>query len=519
MSAIDQKRIAKNTMLLYVRMIVVMLVGLYTSRVVLDALGKEFFGIYDAVGSIVMMVTFISETMMAACQRWYAFEMVKNNQKELNRTFCISFTVFFVITIIVAMLAETVGCWFLENKMDVSGHMAAAKMVFHFSVISFCIQILRFPYQGMVVAKEKMKVYAYLSMVEVMVNLSIAFVLAHTADIKEDRLILYAAMMVGSQLLISVFYWAYCRLFYVECRYRFVFDMLKFKEMFSFAGWNMLGSFADVCKNYGLGILINVTFGPIASAARAIANKVYYTVRQLNANFFSAVRPQLVKSYAAGEMTEMRNLICQSSRISFFLLFLAALPILLETDFILPVWLRGRNVPDESYIFTRLLIIECLLNTFVSPMASSIQATGKVRNYQIVIGLTLMLVLPVAYLGIRWFDFPAESVFMVSIVITLIAHVFRILFVKKQIGLQISDYLKNTILPVAAVTLVSLMLSLAFKHFCYSILKDSQIVKSLCVILASIMFAGLTALFLGMTQSERKNILKMITNIVRSKKE
>lgn len=517
MSAIDQKRIAKNTLLLYVRMVVVMLVGLYTSRVVLDALGKEFFGIYDAVGGIVLMVSFIGETMLSACQRWYAFEMGRNNQKELNRTFCISLTIFLVIIIIIAILAEIVGGWFLENKMNVSGHIDAAKWVFHFSVISFCIQILRYPYQGMVVAKEKMKVYAYLSIVEVMVNLLIAFILAHTDDIKEDRLILYAALMMGAQLLISVFYWVYCRLFYSECRYRFIFDMFKIKEMFSFAGWNMIGSCSDVCKNYGVGILLNVTFGPVVSAARAIANKVYYTIRQLNANFFSAVRPQLVKSYAAGEITEMRNLICQSTRISFFLLFLVALPIFFETNFILPLWLRGRNVPDESYIFTRLLIIECLFNTLVSPMTSSIQATGKVRNYQIIIGLTMLLVLPLAYVGVKWMNLPAESVFIVSIAITILTHSFRILFVKRQIGLRITDYLKNAILPIAAVVIVSVLLSLGVRCLCYNIFDDIPIVKSICVILASTAIAGLTAMYVGMTKSERKNIVMMVTNVVSKK--
>lgn len=517
MSAIDQKRIAKNTLLLYVRMIVVMLVGLYTSRVVLDALGKEFFGIYDAVAGIVLMASFISETMLSACQRWYAFEMGRGNHNELNRTFCISFTIFFIITAIIAILAETAGGWFLENKMNVSGHIVAAKWVFHFSVISFCIQILRFPYQGIVVAKEKMKVYAYLSLVEVIINLSIAFALAHTSDIKEDRLILYAALMVGAQLLVSAFYWLYCKLFYTECHYRFVFDMSKFKEMFSYAGWNMIGSCADVFKSYGLGILINVAFGPIASAAKAIASKVYYTIRQLNANFFSAVRPQLVKSYAAGEVAEMRNLICQSTRISFFLLFVAALPIFLEVDFILPLWLRGRNVPAESYIFTRLLVIECLLNALVSPLASSIQATGKVRNYQIVIGLTLLLILPVAYLGINWFGFPAESVFMVSIVMTLITQVLRTLFVRKQIGLLISDYLKKAILPITIVVLVSSALSIGFQAVCDNIFADNTI-KSICVVLFSVLIVCLTTVFVGLTQSERKNVMKMMASYVCNKK-
>ena len=382
MPEVNQKRIATNTLLLYLRMVVVMLVGLYTSRVIIDALGQDHFGIYDAVGGIVLMVSFISTTMSSASQRYYSYEMAKGNPDELRKVFNISLTVFFILTLLIVLIAETAGNWFLVHKMNVSGHLDAAKWVFQFSILSFALQILRVPYQGMVIAKEKMKVFAYLSLFEAFAILGIALLLSHTADDKNHRLILYAAMMSGIQFMTSAFYWLYCRLFYKECRFRFIFDRKKFREIFSYAGWNLIGSSADVFKSQGLNILLNVSFGTLVSAARGVSNKVFSTITQLNSNFFTAVRPQLYKSYASGEMDDMRKLICQSARFSFYLLFLLALPILLETDFILPIWLRGRNVPEHACIFTRLMVIEGLVNSFTSPFAASIQATGKIRNYQ-----------------------------------------------------------------------------------------------------------------------------------------
>ena len=318
------------------------------------------------------------------------------------------------------MLAETAGNWFLTNKMDVEGEIETARWVFQFSVLGFILIMLRTPYQGMVIAKEKMKVYAYLSLFEAFATLMIAILLSHTPDDKNSRLILYSAMMAGIQLMTSAFYWVYCRIFYQECRFRFYIDKEKFKEMFSFAGWNLIGSSADVFKSVGLNLLLNATFGTLVSAARGIANKVYNTIAQLNVNFFTAVRPQIYKSYAASEMDDMRKLICQSTRFSFFLLLLLALPILLETDFILPIWLRGRNVPDQAVILTQLMVIDGLLNCFTSPLAASVQATGNIRNYQLVIGGTLLLILPLSYVGVTYLGLAPASVFIISTMVVAI---------------------------------------------------------------------------------------------------
>ena len=511
MTTVNQKRIAVNTLLLYFRMVIMTFVGLYTSRVIIDSLGQTHFGIYDAVGAIVTMVSFISTTMSSACQRFYSYEMERNGMEELRKVFCISMTVFFILTAIILLLSETAGSWYLVNKMDVNGEIEAAKWVFQFSILSFSLQILRVPYMGMVIAREKMKIFAYLSLFEAFAALGIALFISHTADDKNARLVLYAGLMSGTQIVMYLFYWLYCRLFYRECRFRFMIDKDKFREIFSYAGWNMIGASANVLKSQGINLLLNASFGVIVSAARGIGYKVYSTIAQLNDNFFTAVRPQLYKSFAAGEMKDMHKLICQSTRFSFYLLFLLALPILLETDFILPVWLKGRNVSGYAFILTRLMLIEGLVNCFTNPLATSIQATGNVRNYQIVIGCTLLTILPLSYLGIRYLNWAPSSVFIVSITVTVFAQVLRLLFVRKQVGLDPAAYIKGVFVPIAGVAAISVSISLIIRHAAHLVLHQHIWLRSLSVIGSSMIVLCITAFIIGMTKTERKHILEVIT--------
>ena len=518
MTEVNQKRIATNTLLLYVRMLVVMLVGLYTTRVIINALGPGHYGIYDAVGGIVLMVSFISSTMSSACQRYYSYEMTRGNQEDLQKIFSISLTVFFILTALIILLAETAGNWYLFNKMDVDGNYDAAEWVFQFSILSFALQILRVPYQGMVIAKEKMKVFAYLSLIEAFAILGIAILLAHTPDDKNYRLILYSGLMAGIQLLTSVFYWLYCRLFYAECRFKFIIDRAKFNELFSYAGWNMIGSSADVFKSVGLNLLLNSTFGTLVSAARGVANKVFNTITQLNNNFFTAVRPQIYKSYAAGEMNDMRKLICQSTRFSYYLLFLLALPILLETDFILPIWLRGRNVPEHAYLLTQLMVIDGLANCFTSPFAASIQATGNIRNYQLVIGGTLLTILPLSYIGVHFLEWPPASVFIISIGVTVITQFLRFHFVKKQVGLETKPYLQSVLLPIVLVTVICSVLSIGIKYASHHFIDSALWVQSIIVIGTSMVIICIAVYTIGITRTERKHALEMVADFINKKR-
>lgn len=499
MSAIDQKRIAKNTMLLYLRIGVVMLVGLYTSRVVLDALGEVDFGVYNAVGAIVMMFSFLSSTMSTSCQRFYSYEIGRGNFDELRRTFSLCVLVFAIIIVVLALATEVSGIWLLQSKMKVASRMEAARWVFHLSILSFVFTIIRTPYMGMVIAKEKMKVFAYLTVIDVVGGLGIAILIAHYGG---DRLILYAILMAAVNAMISAFYIVYCRVFYPECKLMFYWDRERFCEILGFAGWNMVGSISSICKSHGLNILINIFFGPAVNAARGLAYKVFQSIQTFADNFYWAVRPQLIKSYSAGDRSGMLKLVCQSSKFTYYLIFAVALPVLLETPFLLGIWLK--KVPDYTILFTRLVVINAVVESLANPLAAAMQAYGKIRNYNLAVGGFILLILPVSYLFLK-LGFPPETVFYVSIIICAIAILVRLLFVRKCVGLSLRMYLKSVVLPVLAVTVVATICPVLLEtNISYGF------IRFVTVVAASILMTGLSVYCIGLTPSERQNVLRFV---------
>ena len=499
MSAIDQKRIAKNTLLLYLRIGVVMLVGLYTSRVVLDALGEVDFGIYNAVGSAVMMFSFLSSTMSTSCQRFYSYEMGRGNFEELRRTFSLCILVFAAIMIVVAVLAEGSGIWLLYNKMHLEGRFDAAWWVLHCSVVSFMFTIMRTPYMGMVIAKEKMKVFAYLSVIEVLGNLAVAFLIARHGG---DRLILYSILMIAVNASVTMFYLVYCRMFYLECKFSFYWNKKRFLEIFSFAGWNMIGSLSGICKSHGINILLNIFFSPVVNAARGLAYKVFASLQAFADNFYFAARPQIIKSYSAGDREGMLKLVCQSSKFSYFLLFIVSLPVIMETPFLLGIWLK--EVPEYTVLFTRLAIINILVDSLANPLAAAMQAYGKIRNYHLVCGGFTLTILPISYLFLK-LGFPPETVFYVSIVVCALAIGVRFLFVHKCVGLSLRMYLKSVIWPVLVVTVTAFVLPVLLESSL-----DNSIARFFLVVVVSVLTTTSSVYCLGLTNSERRNAVDTI---------
>lgn len=506
MSVIDQKRIAKNTLLLYIRMGLIMLISLYTSRVILDALGATDMGIYSTVGGIVMMFAFLSNTMSTACQRFYAYELGRNDFAELKRVFSLCVSVFVAIAVLVVLFCETVGLALLYKKIQTEGRFEAAMWVFQCSIVSFIFTILRTPYQGMIIIKEKMKVFTYISVVEAVGNLAIALLIAHTSN---DRLILYGILMLVINALVSLYYIFYCTHFYPECRFRFCWDTQKFKEIFSFAGWNMIGSLASVCKSQGLTILLNMFFGNALVAARAMAYKVYTTIQQFADNFFVAMKPQLLKSYSAGDKEGMFNLVYQGSKFSFYLLFAISLPLLLETPFILDIWLK--DVPDSTVLFTRLVIINALVDVLANPLATSMQAYGNIRNYQLMCGGLMLLILPVAWICLKC-GLPAESIFIVSIIVCALAIVLRLLLVNHYLGLPIKEYLAKVLWPVALVVVLASILPICLENMI-----AGDVVRCIIVCIIAILMTGISVYAFGLTKTERKHIIEGIRSALTHK--
>ena len=446
----NNKRIAKNTLLLYFRMLFMMAVSLYTSRVVLNALGVEDFGIYNVVGGIVAMFSMLSGSLSAAITRFITYELGTGNKENLKKIFSSSVTIQIGLAVLIALLAEAVGVWFLNVKMNIpETRMVAANWVFQFSILTFAINLISVPYNASIIAHERMSAFAYISILEAIGKLAIAFLIVISPM---DKLIFYAILMCAVALIVRFAYGAYCKKHFEECTYHFIFDKDLLKRMFSFAGWNFIGATSSVLRDQGGNIVINLFCGPIVNAARGIAFQVNNAISGFVTNFMTALNPQITKSYAAGDRDYMMTLIYQGARLSFYMLLLLSLPVLVNTHYILSLWLK--IVPDHAVLFVQLVLIFAMSESISNPLITAMLATGKIRNYQLIVGGLQMMNLPVSYLLLRMGMFP-EVVIVVAIAISQCCLAARLLMLRGMIGLSVRKYLKKVYLNVLAVTVFS----------------------------------------------------------------
>lgn len=436
-------KIARNTLMLYVRMLVLMLVGLYTSRVVLGALGEDDFGVYNVVGGVVSMFTIISGALNSAVSRFITFEMGKGADAQLNKVYSTAVTIQLILAAVVALLAEPLGLWFIDNKMTIDpSRIPAARWVLHFSLLAFVINLMSVPQMASITAHEHMSAYAYIGILDGLLRLGVAFLILHSPI---DRLIYYAALMAGVVLIVRMAYGLYCRMHFEECRYRPVFDRPLIREMFSFAGWNFIGVTSGVLRDHGGNILVNLFSGPAVNAARGVAVQLNGAVQGFVTNFMTAVNPQITKSYAAGEKEYMFSLVRRSSRMSFFLLFLIALPVIFNADYLLSIWLK--EVPEHSSLFVQLFLIFALSESLSNPMITAMLATGNIRNYQLVVGGIQLLNLPVSYVCLRMGAIPEVTV-IVAIIISQICMWARLLMLSKATGFPVLPFLEEVYFSV-----------------------------------------------------------------------
>ena len=453
MSSDNNKRIAKNTLLLYVRMLFILAVTLYMSRITLNILGVDDYGIYNVVGGVVAMFGFINGSMSSATQRYITFALGKGDEWQLQKVFSTTLQIHVLIAFIIVILSETIGLWFLYNKMQIpADRMDAAFWVMQCSILSTVVMIVSVPYNADIIAHEKMSAFAYISVLEVLLKLAIVYMLV---VFSVDKLILYAVLLLGIQLLIRFCYSIYCNRYFKETKYRHVWDKTLFKEMTGFAGWSLFGNLSSVLFTQGLNMLLNVFFGPVVNAARAVAVQVQSAIQQFVGNFQMALNPQITKTYAQGKMEEMHTLMFRSARFSFFLLFFLSLPVLFETEYILKVWLK--TVPDNTVTFLRIMICTSLIYTCANPMIIANQATGKVKKYQAVCGSTLILILPISWILLA-LGFPAYSVFIVHFVMEGVCQLARMIMLRPLIGLRLRDYFWNIYSRVAIVVAAAVIL-------------------------------------------------------------
>lgn len=375
----NNKRIAKNTILLYLRMLLTIVVGLYTSRVVLNTLGVSDYGVYNVVGGIVAMLSFLNSALTAASQRFISFELGRGDKDKLKTIFCTSVTIHAILAIIIFIIAETVGLWFVNTHLNIEPtRMTAANWVYQCSILTFMLTIVSVPYNSCIVAHEHMNAFAYVSILEVILKLLIVFLLL---VINYDKLITYGILVLCVAFIIRLIYGLYCKRHFEECTYHFIFNKTLFKEMFSFAGWSVVGNLGFSFKDQVANVILNIFFGTVINAARGVALQVNGIISGFSSNFIMALNPQITKQYATGNIQNSMNLVYAGCRYSFYLLALVSIPVIINMDYILKLWLY--NVPEYTSEFLKLALVAALINSIAQPLVTALQATGKIKIFQI----------------------------------------------------------------------------------------------------------------------------------------
>lgn len=502
----NNKRIARNTIILYFRTFITMCIALLTSRIVFRALGVDDYGLYNVVGGVVAMFSVITGSLSAAISRFVTFELGRDDKERLKKVFCTSINIQIILIIIILLLVETIGLWFLNYKMNIEANrLIAANWVFQFSIMTFIFNLLSVPYNALIIAHERMSIFAYVGIIESVLRLIVAVLISMSSI---DKLVFYSLLLMISGFIIIIIYACYCRRHFQECRYKLIFDKSLFNEMLGFSGWNFIGASSDVFRDHGGNIIINLFFGTSINAARAIAVQVSNAITNFVNNFLTAVRPQITKSYASGNYDYMLQLIYHSSKFSSFILLFFSLPVYVTAPYILQLWLG--EIPNHTVNFVRIILIFVMNETISSPMITAMLATGKIRNYQLIVGGSQLLNLPVSYICLL-LGCPAESVFLVAIVISCIGMFLRVYMLKGMINLSFKKFYIQVyfriILVVVAAALVPIIVSYYINlNFYYFVL--------LCIL--SLICSLLSIYFLGCTDSERV-LLKSLTNAVISK--
>lgn len=451
----NTKRIAKNTLMLYGRMLFSMVVSLYTSRVILNALGVEDYGIYGVVGGFVSMFSLISSSLSSAVSRFLTFELGRGDKDRLHNAFSTSLLIHIVLAVIVLIVSETVGVWFVNNKMTIPPErLYAANWVFQASIISFMFGLFSVPYNASIVSHEKMSAFAYIGILDTTLKLVIVLLIAHV-HWHFDKLIMYSVLLVIVSIMLQCIYLIYSKKHFDECRLRIGFNKEFWKEISTFSLWNFIGCTAAVLKDQGVNVLLNIFVGPVLNAARGIAGSVNGAVSGFAGNFMTALNPQITKSYASGDLKYSHFLVERGSRFAFYILLFFAIPILLETDFVLTVWLK--QYPDHSLNFVRLVLMLSLIDSLSNTLITLQNATGKIRNYQLVVGSILLLNFPLSYVCLK-VGLAPESTYIVAISVAICCMMARLTFVRKSAMLPMGGFLKNVVLNVIAVTICAIIL-------------------------------------------------------------
>ncbi len=490
----NNKRIAKNTLYLYIRMVVMMVVTLYTTRIVLKVLGVEDYGLYNVVSGVVVMFSFINTALISATQRYLNISVGQGKSKDVQKVFSLSIVINIIIALIILFLGETIGLYYIRTGLSIpNGRENAAFWTYEIALLNTIVLLLRTPYNAAIIAYEKMDFYAYISIIEAFLKLTILIPLLYSSY---DHLILFSILMLLTAFLITFVYIICCIRKFSSCKFRFIWDKNLFHEMFKFSGWSILGTFSDMSAVYGLNIIINFFLSVTINAAFGIAMQFVNAINLLAGNFQMAFRPQITKNYAAKNEQAFLNLVFRASRLSFFLLFIVAVPFITGSDDILRIWL-GTPPPFTSE-FCIILLCAVMIDAISAPLWMSAQAAGNIRNYQIMISISILSILPLSYILLSHGGSPIYIV-AAKVLTNFISHIIRIAYLNRRINFPALKYINEVMYPILIQTIVVIFfiwsLSLIWVDIPYYI-----------HMLIGFIIAGLATYMIGITNEERQYI-------------
>lgn len=496
---IDNKKIAKNTLMLYMRMFLVMAVSLFSFRILLLQLGEAGYGVYNVVGGVVVLFSFISQALTQSCQRYLSYYIGKNDSVMLQKTFSMSINVYLLISLVVLIIAETLGLWFLNKYMNFpEGMIPTANYVYQCSIFTFLIQIITIPYTASIISHEKMSFYAYFSIIEVSLKLSAVLFLYLCDNYKVE---IYAFSILLISCAVWIFNRQYCRKFFNSCRYKLQWDNCLFKSLLSFSGWNMLGGIGNVAASQGVNIIFNIFNGVLVNVAMGISNQVSGAVSSFVSNMQTAFNPQIIKSYAAEEFGSLYALIFRSSRFSFLLIFIIGFPVMLCCETILRIWLS--EVPEYSVPFTQLIIAFCMVDAMSGSLWVTVQASGKVKIYMIIVSSLIMTNLPAAYI-ILSFGLSPVYVMLFKVIMNLVIHFVRIWYLHVHINFPTLKYINDVMKPIVVYILLSAPLPLLLSIYL------SSLTSNVLLFVGTFIICGLLGFYILLNSSEREFLLTKI---------
>lgn len=503
------KQLLKNTLFLYLRMLFVMGVSFFTSRVVLDKLGVVDYGIQNVVGGMAIMFIFFRSSLSNASQRFFSIAIAHGDFKLARKSFCQHQTIYIALTILVVLFAETIGLWFVTNKLIIPpNRLDAALWVYQFVLISLVLTLLSVVYDAVLISHENMRIYSFVGIYEGVAKLIIAYLISVAPF---DRLIFYAMLTMLVALSIRIFYGIYCKKKYAECQFGFAFEKQSIKQTATFISWNFIGTAVWAVNNQGIDILLNLFFGPVINAAKAIASQINSVITNFTSNFFVSVQPQITKSYANNDFDYLMKLFYASSKYSFFLLWFLCLPIMLHIDFLLGIWLK--DVPEYAPIFAKLSLGYSLINVLTNPTWAVARAYGDLKKYICIGSFVFLMSFPIAYLLLRK-GMPPTSVLITNMIVRFI-YVWVVLFIiKKYIPLSIPTYFKSVVLPIIGVIFVSGTLCLIINAS-----KQDDVFFDSCVYgIMDIIIAFICIYFVGLNHNERSILLKTLKKRILKRK-